>query len=205
MVQKSKQATYLNASKQTVSFSEYGSRETLNISTDGDSWSVVSCPDWVTQSVSGNSLILNVSSNFGERREGVVRLNSDNIVTEINVNQQSSLTISISSIKIGNVYKDGSIETNYGDNLYSSYTMYLKPRIDYYGYKTGWVTLYQKIYTPYYGLSTGSSSPSGYTTKTEVFLYEGSNTVELQGWGNERKGWWSSGQYIYEIWYMSSV
>lgn len=200
VVQKGKQATYLNASKQTVSFSEYGSRETLNISTDGDSWSVVSCPDWVTKSVSGNSLVLKVSSNNGRRREGVVRLKSDDLVTDINVNQPSSLTISISSIKIGNVYKDGSIETNYGNTLYSSYTMYLKPRIDYYGYKTGSVTLYQKLYTPY-GLSTGTSSPSGYSTKTEVYLYEGNNTTELQGWGNERKGHWSSGWYRYEVWY----
>ena len=200
VVQKGKQASFLNTSKQTVSFSEYGSRETLNISTDGDSWSVVSCPDWVTKSVSGNSLVLKVSSNNVRRREGVVRLKSDDIVTDINVNQQSTLTISISSIKIGNVYKNNSIETNYGNTLYSSSTMFLKPRIYYYGYKSGSVTLYQKLYTPY-GLSTGTSSPSGYSTKTDVYLYEGNNTTELQGWGGERKGHWSSGWYRYEVWY----
>lgn len=199
--QKGKRTTYLNASKQTVSFSEYGSKETISVSTDGDSWSVVSCPDWVTKTVSDNSLVLKVSSNNGRRREGIVRLKSDDVVTDINVNQPSSLTISISSIKIGNVYKNGNIETNYGNTLYSSRTMYLKPRINYYGYKAGRVTLYQKLFKPDGRLSTGTSSPSGYSTKTEVYLYEGSNIVELQGWGNERMGHWSSGWYRYEVWY----
>ena len=200
IVQEGKKATYLNASKQMVSFSEYGSWESVDISTDGFSWSVESCPDWVSNSISGNSLFLEAPLNNDMQREGVVKIKSDDLVTEINVKQQSSLTVSISSIQIGNVYRDGRIETNYGNTLYSSYTMYLKPRINYYGYKAGWVTLYQKLYTPN-GLSTGRSSPSGYSTKTDVYLYEGDNTTDLQGWGGERKGHWSRGRYRYEIWY----
>jgi hypothetical protein len=201
VVQKGKQATYLNASKQTVSFSERGGSESLQIRTDGDGWYVTDCPSWITKSVSGNTLVLKVSANSGKSpREGSVKLKSDEVVTTINVTQESSYVLSISSIKIGNVYKGGSIETNYGNTLYSSYTMYLKPRVSYYGYKTGWFTLYQKLYTPF-GLSTGSSSPSGYTTKTDVYLSKGSNTMELSGWGNERMGNWSSGWYRYEIWY----
>ena len=175
--------------------------ETLQISTDGDSWCVEDSPRWITISVSGNTLVLRVPQNNGESsREGSVRLRSDEIVTTISVTQESSYVLSISSIKIGNVYKDGRIETNYGNTIYSSYSMYLKPKISYYGYKTGWFTLYQKLYAPY-GLSTGNSSPSGYSTKTEVYLYKGNNTVELSGWGNERMGNWPSGWYRYEIWY----
>lgn len=201
VVQRGKQASYLNSSKQSVSFSERGGSESLQINTDGDSWYVEDCPNWITKSISGNSLVLKVSANSGKApREGYVRLKSDEVVTTISVTQESSYVLSISSIKIGNVYKGGNIETNYGNTLYSSYTMYLKPRVSYYGYKTGWFTLYQKLYTPY-GLSTGSSSPSGYSTKTDVYLYKGNNTVELQGWGGERMGHWSSGWYRYEIWY----
>lgn len=44
----------------------------------------------------------------------------------------------ISDIEIANVTYDGDIETNYGNTIYSSNTMYLKPRIKYYGISSGY-------------------------------------------------------------------
>lgn len=46
----------------------------------------------------------------------------------------------ISDIEIANVAYGGDIETNYGDAIYSSNTMYLKPRIKYYGISSGYKT-----------------------------------------------------------------
>lgn len=87
VVQKGKQATYLNASKQTVSFSERGGSESLQIDTDGDSWYVTDCPGWITQSVYGNTLVLNVSGKIRKSRVGVVRLKADDLMAEICVFQ----------------------------------------------------------------------------------------------------------------------
>lgn len=201
VVQKGKQASYLNSSKPTVSFSERGGSESLQISTDGDSWYVTDCPNWITKSVSGNTLVLKVSANNGKSpREGSVRLKSDEVVTTISVTQESSYVLSISSIKVGNKYKGGRTETDFGGTIYSYRTMFLHPSIQYTGYKTGYYTLYYKLYTPY-GLSRGTSSPSGYTNQTELYVNKGNNTAVLRGWGGENMGFWSSGWYRYEIWY----
>lgn len=201
VVQRGKQASYLNSSKQSVSFSERGGSESLQINTDGDSWYVEDCPNWITKSISGNSLVLKVSANSGKApREGYVRLKSDEVVTTISVTQESSYVLSISSIKVGNKYKGGRTETDFGGTIYSYRTMFLHPSIQYTGYKTGYYTLYYKLYTPY-GLSRGTSSPSGYTNQTELYVNKGNNTAVLRGWGGENMGFWSSGWYRYEIWY----
>lgn len=66
-----------------------------------------------------------------------------------------TVPLSISDIEIANVYEEGNIETNFGERIYSSRTMYLKPRITYEGFSSGQKTLYVKIYRPNGVMSTG--------------------------------------------------
>lgn len=115
---------------------------------------------------------------------------------------KNTFPINITNIEIGNVYYDGSIETNYGSTIYSSSTMYLKPRITYTGINTGSsINLKIKWYTPNGTLSTGDSSPSGFSQQESLYVYSGSNTKTLRGWGNKTKGNWGKGTYRIEIWY----
>lgn len=110
----------------------------------------------------------------------------------------------INEIQIANKYKGGTIETNYGSTIYSSNTMYLAPKITYTGYASGNKTLYVKIFRPSGAMSTGTSSPSGYSFSDTEYIYTGENTCELTSWGNETKGHWESGTYRIEIWYNNS-
>lgn len=114
----------------------------------------------------------------------------------------NGLPLSISKIEIGNVYKDGTVETEYGATIYDDNTMYLKPRITYTGNKSGNVTLKVKFFTAEGDLSTSSKSPTGFSYEKSVTLEKGSGkTIELSGWGGEDKGHWKAGTYRIEIWY----
>ncbi len=110
----------------------------------------------------------------------------------------------ITDIKIGNTYGGGAIETNYGNTLYSKNTMYLAPYIEYIGFYSGYKKLMVKWFYPDGSLSTGSSSPSGFSTSYDAYIYKGKNTITLSGWGNSDKGYWGSGTYRIEIWYGNS-
>ena len=113
----------------------------------------------------------------------------------------SSIPIIITDIQIANTSSGGDIETDYGNTIYSSSTMYLKPKITYTGIKTGEnIDLNIKFYTPT-GMSTGSSSPYGCSYSTSMYVYSGENTETLLGWGGSSRGHWSSGTYRFEIWY----
>ena len=115
---------------------------------------------------------------------------------------KNTFPINITNIEIGNTYYDGSIETNYGSTIYSSYTMYLTPRITYTGINTGRsINLKIRWYRPDGTMSSGDSSPSGFSQQKSLYVYSGSNTEILQGWGNKTKGHWGKGTYRIEIWY----
>lgn len=115
----------------------------------------------------------------------------------------SSMPILITDIQIANTSSDGDIVTDYGNTIYSSNTMFLKPKISYTGIKTGEnIDLNVKFYTPS-GLSTGSGSPYGCSYSTSMYVYSGDNTETLSGWGSSSRGHWSSGTYRFEIWYGS--
>ncbi|MEZ3591332.1 MAG: hypothetical protein K1V84_09885 [Muribaculaceae bacterium] len=113
-----------------------------------------------------------------------------------------SYPIIISDIEIANSYKGGSIETDFGNTIYSSNTMYLKPRITYYGISSGTKTLKVKWFKPDGSISTGTSSPYGFSQSDSHYIYSGAdNTITMSGWGNENKGHWRAGTYRIEIWY----
>jgi len=114
---------------------------------------------------------------------------------------ESYMPVIITDVEIANVYSDGSVETDYGGTIYSSSSMYVKPKITYKGIKTGEnITLNIKLYTPA-GLSRGSSSPYGCSWTESFTVYSGINTKSFQGWGGASKGHWTSGTYRYEFWY----
>lgn len=113
----------------------------------------------------------------------------------------STYPFKITNIEIGNVYYDRSIETNFGNTLYSSRTMYLTPKIYYYGYSAGSHEIKIKWYTPSGEIRRGTGSPTGYSQSENVYFYTGSNVATLTGWGNSTKGQWASGTYRIEVWY----
>jgi hypothetical protein len=112
--------------------------------------------------------------------------------------------IVILSLEIGNVYKNGRIETDYGDKINSRNTLYLSPKIEYERVPEKYqdITLYMKLYREGVLQRNESTSPDGYTYEDQ-FTGSKSKSSRLGGWGNNIKGNWPHGNYKYEIWYDS--
>lgn len=195
VVQKGKQTSYLNPSKQSISFTARGGSESLQISTDGDSWYVTDCPSWITKSVSENTLVLRVSANNGNSsRVGIVRIKSDGIATEIKVLQKSAYGLAVNKIWIG--YEDIENEGNpyFGKRLYSDHTLYLIPKIEYSCSKSGSYKLLQKLYQDGYPIEQ----------IVQVNLQKGNHSIKLPDPDPESHYdlyYWPPGHYRYEIWY----
>lgn len=138
-----------------------------------------------------------------ERDETIRELNSSlQSIEEQLSSLKETFPIEITSVKIGNTYRGGNIETDYGNTIFSNYTMYLTPQITYIGIDIEeTITLKVKWYTPDGNLSRGTSSPNGCSFESLLYIESGTNTQTLSGWGNETKGHWGSGDYRIEIWY----
>lgn len=108
----------------------------------------------------------------------------------------------ISDIEIAIGDKKGNVVSDYGNKIYSSETMYLKPKITYFGLTDEYTTFKIKWIQPDGTLSRGSSSPDGFSLSDGHYIYPGSNRqLEFTGWGNATKGNWKAGNYRIEIWY----
>lgn len=105
----------------------------------------------------------------------------------------------ITEMQVANVYGDGTIETEYGKKINHRNTMYLKPRIKYKGMIPGYYTIYMRLYDPSGTLSTGTSSPEGYTSSIYIYVGSGVSTANFDGWGNKTKGNWPAGEYRCEF------
>ena len=117
-----------------------------------------------------------------------------------NNSESSSKPFEVSSIFIGNTNYDGNVITDYGKNIYSSSTQYLKPKLYIDTYKEGSYDIYVKFYSPN-GLSTGNTSPNGYSYKTTLTLTKKNREYFLSGWGSSSSGQWQAGNYRIEIYY----
>ena len=108
----------------------------------------------------------------------------------------------ITDIQIANVKQDGTIINNYGSRLYDFNTRYLKPKITLRPFKeSGTYTVYVKMFKNNV-LSTGSSSPAGFSYSDEITLSgSSSQTFYLSGWGSDSDGHWEEGDYRVEVWY----
>lgn len=113
--------------------------------------------------------------------------------------EQNRLPV-IYSIEIANTTKDCKIQTNYGETIYSSETMYLMPRIRYKSYANRSYTFDVKWINPDGSIRRGDSSPAGYSQSFPYSLSYGEGNKYLYGWGNEPKGYWEAGRYAIEIW-----
>lgn len=114
---------------------------------------------------------------------------------------KNELPLIITDIEIANADNDGNIDTDYGRQIYAHRTMFLTPRIKYIGFISDYKTLKVKWYNPDGSLSTGHSSPEGFSQSETYYIMTESNTLTLLGWGNKNKGNWKKGTYRIEIWY----
>lgn len=115
---------------------------------------------------------------------------------------EGKVPLLITDIKMGNTYTNGNVETDFGNTIYSSSSMYLTPQITAYGFKDEVIELKIKLYSMNGMLLQGESSPQGcsYTSKIQC-TKNALMTYRLGGWGNENKGHWNSDTYRIEIWY----
>lgn len=108
-------------------------------------------------------------------------------------------------IEIGNKYAGSDkMETDYGERIYSSHTMYLSPKIKYVGIIPDTYLLKVKLYNQNGTLQKGKSSPEDCTYTHSVSLSTGKSEAIVGSWGNKTKGTWRSGSYRMEIWYDST-
>lgn len=109
----------------------------------------------------------------------------------------------ITKIEIGNVYYDGEMNDDFGEKIHSWNTMYLKPRITYYGLKSSTsIRLNVKLVDSDGVMYTGKTSPEGYSYADDISIDFGHNTCVLSAWGNKNKGhYYKAGSYRIEIWY----
>ena len=107
----------------------------------------------------------------------------------------------INDIQIGNMNNSGGMDIKYGDPIYSNRTMYLTPRITYTGITAGNRKLYVKLFYPDGSLSTGQSSPRGYSFDDTAYIGAGRGSASLMGWGSATKGHYRAGNYRIEVWY----
>ena len=105
-------------------------------------------------------------------------------------------------LEVANVDNNSIIIQDYGETIWDYKTKYLKPRITLKTFKTsGTYTVYIKLYKNG-TLQKSDTSPTGYTYSNTITLTGNASPVfELSGWGSNTSGFWSAGEYRFEIWY----
>lgn len=106
----------------------------------------------------------------------------------------------IYSIEIRNESWQGNLITEYGEKIYSSKAMILKPQISYKSYADRDYKFYVKWIKPDGSIRRSNFSPAGYSQSKSCKLYYGEGTCELAGWGSKTKSNWKEGNYAIEIW-----
>lgn len=111
--------------------------------------------------------------------------------------------INVTKLEVANADGRGNAVSPYGKDIVASNSMYLMPRITYWGLKIGeTITLNVRLYDHEGKLVTGSSSPSGYSFSCKIDpVLPGENSQALSGWGGADRGHFRSGTYRYEVWY----
>lgn len=112
---------------------------------------------------------------------------------------ESNKPFNVTACSVGNQDTNRNTITAFGNNIYSYQTKYLVPQLTIQSENSGNYTIYYKLYTPNGTLSTGTSSPSGYSSSTSLYIYSGTRTYTLKGWGSNTSGHWGKGKYKYEF------
>lgn len=88
-----------------------------------------------------------------------------------------------------------------GNEIISQDTTYLSLQLTVAAYENQTITFQVKFFDSNGKLSVGDNSPSGYSYECTKELHKlHVEKVSLVGWGSEKKGYWSSGNYSTEIW-----
>lgn len=176
---------------------------------DSDSWVHLNSSNNISSTYSGSgtkSVPIYVDKNTGGSRSATLTVTCGSVTKIISITQESAQKppFRITSVKTANIDYNGNIINGYGTKIYSYQTRYLLPKIYITDCTAGTYTIYTKLYTPSGALSQGSSSPSGYTFKTDITIYSYSTSRELTGWGNNTAGHWKQGSYKWEF-YLDGV
>ena len=108
----------------------------------------------------------------------------------------------IEEMEVSNADARGSVISSFGRDISAASSMYLMPRIKYWGLNGGSkVELLVRLYDHEGKLVTGSSSPAGYSYFYKIDPIEpGVNSLSLSGWGGADRGHFEPGTYRYEVW-----
>ena len=111
--------------------------------------------------------------------------------------------IYISTLEVANADGRGNSVSAYGKDISASSSMYLMPRITYWGVRVGEkLELMVRLYDHEGKLVTGSTSPKGYSYSCKIDpILPSENTMSLSGWGGSDRGHFRPGTYRYEVWY----
>lgn len=128
--------------------------------------------------------------------------NVGSVSSSYSSNSISEIPFIITKLEVANTDGNSNIIQDYGETIWDYKTKYLTPRITVKPFKsTGTYTIYVKLYKNG-SLTTGTSSPSGYSYSSKVTISGNSSQVfTLSGWGSKTAGHWSTGEYRFEIWY----
>lgn len=142
-------------------------------------------------------IIDSVKSDFLDKCKNVGSVSSSSSSNSI-----SEIPFIITKLEVANTDENSNVIQDYGETIWDFKTKYLTPRITVKPLKsTGTYTVYVKLYKDG-SLCTGTSSPSGYTYSSKVTISGNSSEVfTLLGWGSKSAGFWSMGEYRFEIWY----
>lgn len=132
----------------------------------------------------------------------VIHCNDIEVYDFANQLNLASIPMIISDVLIGNTDYNGNIQTAYGNRISQTDTMYLKPKVKYFGIKSGVQTLRIRWIKPDGSISKGNSSIGDFSQISGYNISSGKNDeIVLSGWGGKDKGHWPAGQYFIEIWH----
>lgn len=145
-----------------------------------------------------NAVVGDLKESLNKERK--LKIKAENNYSELKNSVASLTPILISDVKLANTNYSGDIKTEYGGVLFSSETMYIKPKIYYTTITSNkQITLTVKFYTPT-GLSKPQDSHSDYSYKHSFVVGENDISVEINSWGGNTKGFWPKGAYRIEFW-----
>lgn len=106
------------------------------------------------------------------------------------------------SLSVGNKRKDGTIINKPGETIYEENACFLFPAIKVKGHRKGTFSFDVKLYKNGNLSRNSTTSPIGYTYTKEVKLSGiDEQTTEVGRWGLDEPGYWSKGDYKFEIWW----
>lgn len=202
--------TWIDAYPSYISLDEDELNGEFTVSSS-DYWYIYSSPSWINISNTsgyGYELVtFTVDENRGNStRYGYIKIKTSEGITkeaEVEIAQPHTVKapFTITKVEVANVDYNSNIINNYGSTIYSYQTRFLKPRIYVSVNTPGKYTVNTKLYDSKGTLSTGTSSPTGYSFNNDITLTSTTSYVNLTGWGNSIPGNWPAGQYRWEFWY----